>query len=82
MSVIPGRALRASPESITPVFALSVQTLAQGVWIPGLRQVAHPGMTKGPSVIAARKSLRVNGVSENLPQSEEREAERRKAHLG
>jgi hypothetical protein len=34
------------------------------------------------SVIAARKSLRVNGVSENLPQSEKREAERRKAHLG
>ncbi|MEA2883800.1 MAG: hypothetical protein QOH32_3056, partial [Bradyrhizobium sp.] len=43
--VIPGRALRASPESITPVFAFSIHTLAQGVWIPGLRQVAHPGMT-------------------------------------
>jgi hypothetical protein len=44
-AVIPGRALRANPESITPVFAFSIHTLAQGVWIPGLRQEAHPGMT-------------------------------------
>jgi hypothetical protein len=36
-AVIPGRALRANPESITPVFAFSIHTLAQGVWIPGLR---------------------------------------------
>jgi hypothetical protein len=35
----------ASPESITPVFAFSIQTSAQGVWIPGLREEAHPGMT-------------------------------------
>jgi hypothetical protein len=41
-SVIPGRALRASPESITLVFAFNTHTPAQGVWIPGLRQVAHP----------------------------------------
>jgi hypothetical protein len=27
--------LRASPESITPVFELSGRTQAQGVWIPG-----------------------------------------------
>jgi hypothetical protein len=37
---------RASPESITPVFAFGIHTLAQGLWIPGLREVAHPGMTK------------------------------------
>jgi hypothetical protein len=33
------------PESITPVWQFSIQTLAQGLWIPGLRQKAHPGMT-------------------------------------
>jgi hypothetical protein len=32
--VIPGRALRANPES-----------RADNLWIPGLRQEAHPGMT-------------------------------------
>jgi hypothetical protein len=47
-AVIPGRALRANPESITPVFAFSIHMLAQGVWIPGLRQAAHPGMTGSP----------------------------------
>jgi hypothetical protein len=36
---------RASPESITPVFVFIIQTPTQGVWIPGLRQVAHPGTT-------------------------------------
>jgi hypothetical protein len=39
------RVKRASPESITPVFAFNTQTRTLGVWIPGLRQEAHPGMT-------------------------------------
>jgi hypothetical protein len=30
---------------MTPVVEFSVHTPAQGVWIPGLRQEAHPGMT-------------------------------------
>jgi hypothetical protein len=34
-AVIPGRVERANPESIFPFYK----------WIPGLRQVAHPGMT-------------------------------------
>jgi hypothetical protein len=38
-------ALLREPESILPVFLFSIQTFPQGVWIPGLRQVAHPGMT-------------------------------------
>jgi hypothetical protein len=29
-----------------PGVSFSTKTLAQGVWIPGLRQTAHPGMTK------------------------------------
>jgi hypothetical protein len=37
-SVIAGRALRASPESITPVFVFGIYTPTQRVWIPGLRQ--------------------------------------------
>ncbi|MEA2882441.1 MAG: hypothetical protein QOH32_1697, partial [Bradyrhizobium sp.] len=40
--VIPGRALRASPESITPVFAFSIHTPTQGVWIPGSREERAP----------------------------------------
>src|SRR3954453_6066948 len=36
----------------------------------------------GPSVIAARKSLRVNGGFSEPPSKRKREAERRKAHLG
>src|SRR6185437_11408925 len=32
----------ASPESITPVLEFGVKPRLQGVWIPGLRQVAHP----------------------------------------
>jgi hypothetical protein len=44
-AVIPGRALRANPESITPVFTFSIQPLARGVWIPGPREDACPGMT-------------------------------------
>jgi hypothetical protein len=57
-TVIPGRALRASLESIIPVFAFGIQTSAQGVWIPGLRQVAHPGMTAIYSAAAAFASYR------------------------
>ena len=33
---------------MTPVFTFSIQTRAQGIWITGLRQVAHPGMTSQP----------------------------------
>jgi hypothetical protein len=55
-SLSSGRALRgpvgANPESITPVFAFSIQPLAQGVWIPGLRQEAHPGMTGFTDLLA------------------------------
>jgi hypothetical protein len=58
--VIPGRALRASPESITPVFTFCIHTLAQGVWIPGLRQEAHRGMTKVDWRVALRKFLNSN----------------------
>jgi hypothetical protein len=36
----------------------SVQTSAQGLWIPGLRQVGASRNDDRPSVIAARKSLR------------------------
>jgi hypothetical protein len=50
--VIPGRVF-ANPESITPVFAFSIQRLAQEVWIPGSHHraapcadpLARPGMT-------------------------------------
>src|SRR6201999_1359494 len=38
------RAKRTSPESIAPVVLFS-RTLTQGVWIPGPRQWACPGMT-------------------------------------
>src|SRR3981081_4046854 len=44
-TVIPGRAAWREPESITPVFEFNIHTPAQGVWIPGLRQEAHPAMT-------------------------------------
>jgi hypothetical protein len=51
-AVIPGRALRANPESITPVFAFGIHTLAQGVWIPGPREDACPGMTGFTDLLA------------------------------
>jgi hypothetical protein len=37
----------AGPESITPVFKLSIHTPAPGLWIPGSR-FARPGMTPTP----------------------------------
>jgi hypothetical protein len=43
MIVIPGRAKQ---ESINPSVSFSAKSPPLGVWIPGLRQVAHPGMTK------------------------------------
>jgi hypothetical protein len=42
-----------------PSVSFGTKTLAQGVWIPGLRQVAHPGMTK-----------REKGVSHVQPHSQ------------
>jgi hypothetical protein len=39
-------ARRASPESMIPVVLFILPKLPQGVWIPGLRQAAHPGMTR------------------------------------
>jgi len=54
-AVIPGRALRANPESITTVFAFSIRPLAQGVWIPGPREDACPGMTDFTDLLAVIK---------------------------
>jgi hypothetical protein len=66
-AVIPGRAIRsrkarpddANPESISPVFAFSTRTLTPGVWIPGPREYACPGMTN----LQNRKARDVRGPS-------------------
>jgi hypothetical protein len=50
------------PESILPVFVSNMKlrhckTSAQGLWIPGLRQMAHPGMTiEGSKFMSADRS--------------------------
>jgi hypothetical protein len=60
--VIPGRASSRTRKSITPVFKFIIHTPAQGVWISGLRQEAHPGMTasKGVGYVSERHA---NGLA-------------------
>src|SRR5437764_7928643 len=56
VSVIPGRALRASPESITTVFAFSAHTPARSVWALN-RSEEHTSELQSPMYLVCRLLL-------------------------